>query len=129
MSHPQTEHGENHFRRMPQELFDMIASEIPPNASLKHECAENILWRAIFASDEWINLAENLLKESPHLKVPGPILIGKDLSSIGDPNDNNHKHHHILLAPNDWTGDLCRCRRSFSTHSERTTGILRKNRE
>jgi hypothetical protein len=65
MSHPQTEHGEYHFRRMPQELFEMIASEIPPNATkqianagLKHECAENILWRAIFASDEWINLAE-----------------------------------------------------------------------
>jgi hypothetical protein len=123
MSHPQTEQRENHFCRMPQELFDTIASEIPPNAtkqianaSLKHECAENILWRAIFASDEWINLAENLLKESPYLKVPGPILIGKDLSSIGDPNDNNHKHHHILLAPNDWTGDLCREVFQFTQH-------------
>lgn len=120
MPHPQTERGENQFRRLPQELFDMIVNESPPNitkqmanASFKHECADNILWRAIFASDEWINLAENLLKESPYTKAPGPILIGKDLSSIGDPNGNNHKHHHILLAPNDWTGDLRYYRENF----------------
>jgi hypothetical protein len=112
MSQPQTEHGEKLLRRLPQELFDQITSATPPNAtkqfanaSFKHEGAENILWRAIFASDEWINLAENLLKESYNGKIPGPMLIGKDLSGIGDPNDNN-KNHHILLAPNDWTGDL-----------------------
>ncbi|KAJ5292068.1 hypothetical protein N7478_001319 [Penicillium angulare] len=98
---------------MPQELFDMIANEIPPNvtkqianASLKHECADNILWRAIFASDEWINLAEHILKEATYMKVPGPILIGRNLSSIGNPMDSNQQHQHILLAANDWTGDL-----------------------
>lgn len=120
MSHPQTERRENQFRRLPQELFDAIANETPPNvtkqianASSKHECADNILWRTIFASDEWINLAEKLLKESPYVKAPGPILIGKDLSSIGNPNHNNQKHHHILLAPNDWTGDLRYHRETF----------------
>ncbi|KAI3092590.1 hypothetical protein CBS147333_10230 [Penicillium roqueforti] len=113
MSHPQTERRENPFRRLPQELFDAITNETPPNvtkqianASSKHERADNILWRTIFASDEWINLAEKLLKESPYVKAPGPILIGKDLSSIGNPSHNKQKHHHILLAPNDWTGDL-----------------------
>ncbi|KAJ5737268.1 uncharacterized protein N7483_002506 [Penicillium malachiteum] len=101
------------FHRLPQEVFDMIAKRSPPNATkeaanqgAKRECADNILWRAIFATDEWLNLAERLLQESPYVKAPGPILIGKNLSSIGNPDVKDPKHHHILLAPNDWTGDL-----------------------
>ena len=97
----------------------MIANRTPPNitneiavGSLKQECAENILWRAIFASDEWITLAENLAKES-YTKIPGPILIGRDLSSIDNPTDSDQQHHHILLASNDWTGDLCRHQEVF----------------
>lgn len=91
--------------KIPREVFDLIADALLPNSTknmadalLYSEKKENILWRAIFKSDEWIDKA---------LEVEAsPCFIGPTLDMIGNPDYNGPRRHHVLLSINDWHGDL-----------------------
>jgi hypothetical protein len=91
--------------KIPREVFDLVADALLPNSTknmadalLYSEKKENILWRAIFKSDEWIDKA---------LEVEAcPCLIGPTLDMIGNPDCNGPRRHHALLSINDWHGDL-----------------------
>lgn len=68
------------------------------DALLFSESQENILWRAIFKNDEWIDKASEL--------GACPALIGPTLDMIEMPSYKGSRRHHILLSTNDWEGDL-----------------------
>jgi hypothetical protein len=93
------------LKQIPREIFDLIVEGLSPNctksiadALLFSETQENILWRAIVKSDEWIDKAFEL--------GACPALIGPKLDMIGMPSYKGSQRHHILLSTNDWTGDL-----------------------
>jgi hypothetical protein len=93
------------LKNIPREIFDLVAGGLLPNSTksmadalLYSENQENILWRAIFKSDKWIDKA---------LEVKAcPCLIGPTLDMIGNSNYNGSQRHHVLLSINDWYGDL-----------------------
>jgi hypothetical protein len=93
------------LRRIPREIFDLIVEGMLPNSTknmadalLYSEKQENILWRAIFKSDEWIDKA---------LEVGAcPSLIGPTLDMVGQPDYRGPRRHYVLLSINDWHGDL-----------------------
>ncbi|OJZ79496.1 hypothetical protein ASPFODRAFT_457240 [Aspergillus luchuensis CBS 106.47] len=91
--------------QIPQEIFDLIAASLSPNSTKKladallcSESQENILWRAIFKSDGWIDKASEL--------GACPVLVGPKLHEIGRPSYKGSRRHHILLLTNDYAGDL-----------------------
>lgn len=93
------------FSQIPQEIFDLIAASLDPNSTKKladallcSESQENILWRAIFKSDGWIDKAFEL--------GACPVLVGPKLHEIGRPSYKGSRRHHILLLTNDYAGDL-----------------------
>ncbi|KAJ5288082.1 hypothetical protein N7478_003768 [Penicillium angulare] len=93
------------LKQIPREIFDLIVEGLSPNSTknmadalLFSESQENILWRAIFRNDEWINKASEL--------GACPVLIGPTLDMIGIPSYKGSRRHHILLSANDWEGDL-----------------------
>ncbi|CAK45834.1 hypothetical protein An08g11640 [Aspergillus niger] len=88
-----------------REVFDLITALLSPNSTkmladalLFSESQENILWRAIFKSDGWINKAFEL--------GACPVLVGPKLHEIGRPSYRGSHRHHILLSTNDDAGDL-----------------------
>lgn len=93
------------LKQIPREIFDLIVEGLSPNSTksmadalLFSEPQENILWRAIFKNDGWINKALQL--------GACPALIGPTLHMIGMHDNKGSQRHHILLSINDWSGDL-----------------------
>jgi hypothetical protein len=68
------------------------------DALLYSEKQENLLWRAIFKSDEGLDKV---------LEIEAcPYLIGPKLDMIGSSDYNGPRRHHVLLSINDCRGDL-----------------------
>lgn len=93
------------LRSIPREIFDRILKGMLPNsiknmddAHLYCEKPENLLWRAIFKSDEWIG--------TPLEVKACPSLIGPTLDMIGKPDYRGPQRHYVLLSINDSDGDL-----------------------
>ena len=87
---------------LPRELFDSIVKGVSPHSTksaadalLFDEGYENLLWRAIFRKDDWIDRA--------HTLGANPALICPNLKSMSRSGTNQC---YVLLVTHDYGGDL-----------------------
>lgn len=114
------------LRNFPREIFDLIAGGLLPSSTksiadalLYSEKQENILWGAIFKSDEWIDKA---------LEVKAcPSLISPTLDMIGNPDCRGPRRHYGLLSINDWRGDLHISRIFYSALSGKDIAMRKRS--
>jgi hypothetical protein len=95
----------SNMSQIPRETSDVMAASLGPTSTKNladslpfRESQEDILWRAIFKTDGWINKAFEL--------GACPALVGPKLHEIGKPSYRGSNRHHILLTTNDYGGDL-----------------------